>query len=68
MAVGKDGVGTVRGEGVKIKGGMGALLVCAVESDSSYDIVTWAAAIVDGKKIKADTWYTVRDGEFVEVE
>jgi hypothetical protein len=25
-------------------------------------------AHVDGEKIKADTWYTLRGGEFVEVE
>ena len=24
-------------------------------------------AVVDGNKIKPDTWYTLKDGEFVEV-
>ena len=67
VSVGKNGVGTVRGEGAKIKGDLGALLVCAIESERSYDVVTWAAAIVDGEKIKPDTWYTVENGEFVEV-
>ena len=67
VSVGKNGVGTVRGEGAKIKGDLGALLVCAIESGRSYDVVTWAAAIVDGEKIKPDTWYTVENGEFVEV-
>ena len=67
VSVGKNGVGTVRGEGAKIKGDLGALLVCAIESECSYDVVTWAAAIVDGEKIKPDTWYTVENGEFVEV-
>ena len=47
---------------------MGALLVCAVERDDSFDVKTWAAEIVDGEKIKADTWYTVKDGKFVEAE
>ena len=47
---------------------MGAVLVCAVEKDDSYDVATWAADVVDGKTIKADTWYTVRDGKFVEVD
>ena len=68
MIVGENGVGTVRGEDVKIKGGMGAILVCAVENDSNYDISTWACAIVDGIKIKPDTFYTVKDGAFVECE
>ena len=68
VSVGKNGVGTVRGDRVKIKGGMGAMLVCAVEKDTSFDIVTWAAAVVDGVNIKADTWYTVKDGAFVEVK
>lgn len=68
VAVGENGVGTVRGEGVKIKGSIGAILVCAVEEDGSFNIKTWAAAVVDGKKIKADTWYTVVNGEFIEVE
>lgn len=27
-----------------------------------------AAVIVDGDKIKADTWYILKNGEFVEVE
>ena len=67
VSVGKNGVGAVRGEGAKIKGDLGALLVCAIESERSYDVATWAAAIVDGEKIKPDTWYTVENGEFVEV-
>ena len=68
VTVGENGVGTVLGEDVKIRGGLGALLVCAIENYENYDVQTWAAAIVDGDKIKADTWYTVKDGQFVEVE
>ena len=68
VSVGENGVGTVRGEGVKIKGGMGALIVCAVERCDSFEVKTWAAAIVDGNNIKADTWYTVENGKFVEAE
>ena len=51
VAVGENGVGTVRGDSVKIKGGMGAVLVCAVEPDDGYDVITWAAAVVDGETI-----------------
>ena len=68
VVVGENGVGTVRGNGVKIKGGLGAILTCAVEKEDSYDIETWAVAVVDGENIKADTWYTVKDGKFVECE
>lgn len=32
------------------------------------NIISAAAAIVDGEIIKADTWYTVRGGKFVEAE
>ena len=32
-----------------------------------YPLLAIKAAIVDGETIKADTWYTLRDGEFVEV-
>jgi hypothetical protein len=66
-AVGENGVAVARGNGVKVKGGLGSLLVCAIENDNDYNIKEWKSAIVDGKVIKADTWYTVKDGEFVEV-
>ncbi len=65
--VGENGVAVARGNGVKVKGGLGSLLVCAIENDNDYNIKEWKSAIVDGKVIKADTWYTVKDGEFVEV-
>ena len=69
VTVGKDGCGLVRwtlGD-IKIRGGMGAILVICAEKKENYDIVGWKAAVVDGEIIKADTWYTLRDGEFVEV-
>ena len=68
VTVGKNGVGTVRGNGVKISGGLGALLVCAIESEGNCDIVDWKAVVVDGKRIKADVFYTLKNGEFVEAK
>ena len=70
VTVGADGCGLVRGTAgeIKIRGGMGAILVICAEKRDSYDIVGWKAAVVDGETIKADTWYTLRDGEFVEVQ
>ena len=53
---------------------MGALgcAICCVERDDwngeTYPIIAVKAAIVDGEKIKADTWYRLENGEFVEVE
>ena len=68
VAVGENGVGLVRGNDVKIKGGLGAILVCALEQENSYDIAGWKAFVVDGEIIKADTWYTVKDGQVIECE
>ena len=65
VCVGADGVGLVRGNDVKIKGGMGAILVIAVENYDNYDISEWKAFQVDGKSILPDTWYTLKNGEIV---
>ena len=50
---------------------MGAILLLAEEyksgeNDDVYAIKQWKAAVVDGETIKADTWYKLVDGEFVE--
>ena len=66
VTVGANGVATVRGNGVKARGGMGAVLVIAVENDTDYDIKEWKAVVVDGETVKADTWYTLENGELVE--
>ena len=51
----------------KFKGGMWAVFACEVENDDG-EIVAMKTAVVDGETIKPDTWYTLKDGEFVEVE
>ena len=66
--VGKNGVATVRGNGVMICGGLGALLVIAEENTNNYDIKEWKAVVVDGEKIKADTWYRLENGKLKEVK
>lgn len=33
----------------------------------TYPLINIKAAIVDGEKIKSDTWYTLKNGEFVEI-
>ena len=46
---------------------MGALLVIAEENTYDYNIAEWKAVVVDGEKIKPDTWYKLEDGDLVEV-
>ena len=66
--VGANGIAAARGNGCKVRGGMGAILVIAEEAHYSYDIVAWKAVTVDGETVKADTWYTIVDGELVEAD
>ncbi len=52
------------------KGKKGSLIVLverAIENNE-YIIKSYKAKIVDGEKIKEDTWYKLVDGEFMEVE
>ena len=68
VTVGKNGCGLVRGNGVKIRGGLGAVLVICEENDADFGIKEWKAFAVDGIDIKADTWYCLSGGELVEAE
>ena len=68
-SVGENGIASARCSHPMAKGGIGAVLVLARERDDNYDLLCWNSAVVDGKTIKANTWYTIDDdGEFVEVE
>ena len=67
-SVEENGIACVRGNGVKVKGGIGSILVIAEEYSGNFNVETWKAFKVDGKKYKADTWYMLREGEIVEVE
>lgn len=67
-ASGENGLSVARGNDVRVKGGLGAILVIAEEEKDNYDIREWKAVVVDGEKIKPDTWYKLSDGELVEVE
>ena len=68
VSVGKNGCGLVRGNDVKIKGGLGAVLVICEENADNWDIKEWKAFVVDGTDIRADTWYKLVDGKLVEAE
>ena len=65
---GKQGLSVVRGSNVRVKGGLGAVLVIVEENENDYSIKDFATAIVDGKDIKADTWYKIENGKLVEVD
>ena len=67
-AVGGNGIACARGNGCKVKGGIGSVLVLVEEESCNYDIKAWKAEVVDGERIKADVFYTLKDGEFVECE
>ena len=67
-SVGKSGIAISRGNGVKAKGALGAILLIAEENDDNFEIKNWSAAVVDGNTIKANTWYTIKNGVFTEIE
>ena len=70
-ATGKAGVALAAGLECKAMGALGCAICCVERGkwDGETDpIIAVKAAIVDGEKIKAGTWYQLKSGEFVEVE
>lgn len=67
---GKDSVAIATGYQSKAKGSIGCAIVVAERGEwngDTYPLIGILAAIVDGETIKADTWYTVENGEWKEV-
>ena len=62
-AAGEHGLACARGG--KAKGLIGAV-ICITETDECGKNISLAAGIVDGVKIKADTWYKCENGKLVE--
>ena len=67
-ATGEQGLSVARGKNVRVKGGLGAVLVIAEEDENDYTVKEFATAIVDGNNIKADIWYKLENGKLVEVD
>ena len=65
--MGKGGVAVGLGKEAMASGAIGAVLVLT-ERDNNYNIINAAAVIVDGEKIKAGTYYAMKNGEIVEAE
>ena len=66
---GDYGAAIVSNDG-RVKGGYGCVLVARnieySEKTKRHEVADWACAIVDGKDIKPDTWYRLKDGKLVE--
>ena len=57
--------------GCKAKGGLHSVIVLTEwdwNDDDEYVPTCVKAEVVDGEKIKADVWYTLKNGEFVEAK
>ena len=70
-ATGKAGVALAAGYECKAMGALGCAICCVERGEwdgEAHPIIAVKAAIVDGEKIKADTWYCLKNGEFVEAE
>ena len=64
---GKGSVAMAIGCESKAKGSLGCWLVLADQNDNC-EIIDVQSVKVDGEKIKADTFYTLVNGEFIETE
>ena len=69
-AQGKNSVIVCAGNGCKVKAAQGDWITLAEWEvvDGEYTPVCVKTVRVDGETIKADTWYTLKDGEFAEVD
>ena len=65
LATGKASVAAGCGFGCRVMGALGCAIF-AVERTPDGTIISVASAIVDGEKIKPDTWYECVNGKFVE--
>ena len=64
---GEESIAIVTGKNSKAKGALNDWLVLT-ERDDDWKILGVKAVMVDGEKIKADTWYCLKDGEVKEAE
>ena len=68
---GKNGIAVAWGRESKAKGALGCYIVLAEYGDwngQEYPLVNAKIHKVDGKTIKPDTWYKLKNGKFVKVE
>jgi hypothetical protein len=71
MVEGKESIAIATGYKSKAKGSLGCWIGAAEwqeDDEGNYHIIDFKSAKVDGEKIKADTFYTLENGEFKEAE
>jgi hypothetical protein len=66
-SVGEDGIACAMGRKAKAKGKMGAFLILC-EYDDDHELIACKTRRVNGKNIKIDTWYSLRNGKVVKVD
>lgn len=67
-ATGDQGAALSSGLNGRVMGTLGCAIFAVERDNLTYKILSVGAAIVDGDHIKPNVWYTLKDGEFVEVE
>lgn len=68
---GKDSIALAFGIESKAKGALGCYIVLAEwgeDDEGNRQLKTVECHKVDGKTVKPDTWYTLKNGKFMEVE
>jgi len=64
-SVKKEGVAIAFGKNAKARGDIGSVLVLCEYSDD-FELINCKSRIVDGKKIKANIFYTLKNGKIIE--
>jgi hypothetical protein len=65
---GKESIAASIGRNALAKAALGSWIVLAAYKEDTCEVLTVKTAKVDGKKIKADTFYQLKKGKFVEVK
>jgi hypothetical protein len=68
---GKESFAIATGREGKARGSIGCWIACAEwadDADGNFHPVAFKSVRVDGKKIKGDTYYALKNGKFIEVE
>lgn len=69
IVFGVDAVAIALGRDSVARGCLNSWLICSEwkNVENEWTRIGLSTAFVDGEKIKADTWYTLKDGKFVEM-